>query len=362
MRPMTILESDLPSFLAALAGDYRVVAPQRVGGSDVVFSDWADGAPVDLDYVNTVVPPKMLFFPARETPFHIDDARHPKLSAGQEAGPTTETPVGTGFQACATKPLAIFGLRSCDATGLAFLERFFAGRGFEDDTILARIRSALTMTLTCREPGADCFCVCCEAGPWLTAGFDIQFSDLGNRLLADVRTEKGEAAIAAASSLFTPATPEDLDAWSRQLTKVDATFERRSFMAAGTRRISLGRIPQEKWEQWAEDCRGCGGCCFVCPTCSCFTVTDLPSGDDAFDRERQWDACLYEGFTREASGHNPRAAKAERLKRRFFHKMSYQYIDVMGRHGCVGCGRCVATCMGGLDISTLLTRIHDECT
>jgi sulfhydrogenase subunit beta (sulfur reductase) len=347
MRPMTILKSDLPAFLAALAGSYRVVGPRRVGGSDVVFAEWLDGAPVELDFVNSVVPPKMLFFPARETLFHIDGARHPRLSAGQEAG--------------ATRPLAIFGIRSCDATGLAFLEKFFAGRGFEDDTILARIGSALTMTLACREPGADCFCVCCEGGPWLTSGFDIQFSDLGDALLADVRTEKGEAAVAAAASVFVPAAPEAIDAWSRQLAAVDGAFERRSYMAAGTRQVSLGRIPQEKWEQWAEDCQDCGGCCFVCPTCSCFTVTDRPSGDDAFDRERQWDACLYEGFTREASGHNPRAAKAERLKRRFFHKMSYQYIDVMGRHGCVGCGRCVATCMGGLDISTLLTRIHDEC-
>jgi sulfhydrogenase subunit beta (sulfur reductase) len=241
MRPMTILESDLPSFLAALAGDYRVVAPQRVGGSDVVYADWSDGVPVDLDFVNTVVPPKMLFFPARETLFHIEKPRHPRLSAGQEAS--------------ATRPLAVFGLRSCDATGLAFLERFFADRGFEDDTILARIKSALTMTLACREPGADCFCVCCEGGPWLTSGFDIQFIDLGDRLLADVRTEKGEAALSMASPLFTPATPEDLDAWSRQLAKVDAAFERRSFMAAGTRRISLGRIPPEKWAQWAEDCQ-----------------------------------------------------------------------------------------------------------
>ena len=252
-------------------------------------------------------------------------------------------------------------MRSCDATGLAFLEKFFAGRGFEDDTILERIGSALTMTLACREPGPDCFCVCCEGGPWLTSGFDIQFGDLGAALIADARTQKGEAAVAAAPAVFVPAAQEAIDAWSRQLAKVDAAFERRSYMAAGTKRISLGRIPQEKWEQWAEDCQDCGGCCFVCPTCSCFTVADRPSGDDAFDRERQWDACLYEGFTREASGHNPRAAKAERLKRRFFHKLSYQYIDVMGRHGCVGCGRCVATCMGGLDISTLLTRIHDEC-
>jgi ferredoxin len=356
MRPMTIQKSDLPDFLAALAGSYRVIVPQRVSGSDVVFSDWHDNAPVEMDFVNTVVPPKTLFFPDRETLFHIEGGRHPTLSLPQSS-------VATGLQGCtsAGKPIAIFGMRSCDATGTVFLERFFAGRGFEDDTIVARIRSTLTMTLACHAPGADCFCVCCDGGPWLTSGFDIQFADLGDRLLADVGTAKGEAAIAAAPSLFVPASPEALDAWSRQLAKVDVLFERRSYIAGGTKPISLGRIPQEKWEQWAEDCQDCGGCCFVCPTCSCFTVTDRPVGDDLFDRERQWDACLYEGFTREASGHNPRAAKAERLKRRFFHKLSYQYIDVMGRHGCVGCGRCVATCMGGLDISALLTRIHDEC-
>ncbi len=350
MRPMTILRSDVPAFLAALARDHRVIAPRAVSGSDVVFCDWNDGTPVALDFVNSVVPPKMLFFPARETLFHIEGLRS----------------VATRLQPCAPpappdKPLAIFGLRSCDVTGLAFLEKFFAGRGFEDDTILARMRSALTMTLACHEPGANCFCVCCEGGPWLTSGFDIQFSVVGDSLLADVGTGKGEAAVAAARSLFTPAPPEAIDAWQRQLAKVDATFERRSFAAAGIKQVSLGRIPQAKWEQWAEDCRNCGGCCFVCPTCSCFTVADRAAGDDASDRERGWDACLYEGFTREASGHNPRAARAERLKRRFFHKLSYQYIGVMGRHGCVGCGRCVATCMGGLDLPALLTRIHDEC-
>lgn len=348
MRPMTISKQDVPAFLAALAGSYRVLAPRRVNGADVVFDDFVGGEPLEYDYVNTAVPPKTFFFPARETLFHIEGARRPVLRDADR-----------------DRPIAIFGLRSCDAAGTAFLERFFAGRGFEDDAILARIRAALTMTLACHAPGPDCFCVCCEGGPWLTSGFDIQFADLGDRLLADVRTAKGEAAVAGAPRLFGPAAPEDLEAWSRRIATVDAGFNRRSYIAAGTKRISLGRIPQEKWEQWAEDCQDCGGCCFVCPTCSCFTVGDRPcagaAGGESFDRERGWDACLYEGFTREASGHNPRAAKADRLERRFFHKMSYQYIDVMGRHGCVGCGRCVATCMGGLDISTLLERIHDEC-
>ena len=145
MRPMTILCSDLPAFLAALAGFYRVLAPRRVGESDVAFSEFHDDAPVELEFVNTVVPPKTAFFPARETLFHIEGARHPALQA-----PPVE------------KPIAIFGVRSCDATGTTFLERFFAGRGFEDETVVARIRAALTMTLACHTPGPDCFCVCCE--------------------------------------------------------------------------------------------------------------------------------------------------------------------------------------------------------
>jgi ferredoxin len=176
-----------------------------------------------------------------------------------------------------------------------------------------------------------------------------------------VATEKGAAAVKKASTLFSSAGAEDMAAKARQVEKVDQMFQLRSFMGDGIKRISLDRIPHESWERWAGDCQGCGGCCYLCPTCSCFTVRDAWRARDAYSRERTWDACLYEGFTREASGHNPRRAKSERFKRRFFHKMSYQYVEIMGRHGCVGCGRCVAACMGGLDISSLLSRIHDEC-
>lgn len=344
MAPLTIARANVPTFLAALASSYRVVAPYRVQGADAVFADFDDTAPLAWDFVNTAAPPKSFFFAPREVLLRIEGTRRPSLRVPEPG-----------------RAIAIFGMRSCDATGLAFLERFFEGRAFEDDTVVTRIRASLRMTMACEVPGPDCFCVCCDGGPWLTEGFDLQFSDLGARLLVDVGTAKGAAAVAVAPMLFQPAEPEAIAARSRHAAAVDARFERRSYISAGTKRISLGTIPRAKWEQWAEDCQGCGGCCFVCPTCSCFTVNDRPSGSESFDRERAWDACLYEGFTREASGHNPRGAKAGRLERRFFHKMSYQYIELMGRHGCVGCGRCVATCLGGLDIWSILERIHDEC-
>jgi ferredoxin len=344
MERLTLQKAKLASFLEALRDDYRVVAPQRIGPSDIVFDEFVSDGAIPFDYVNAHLPPKSLFFPARECLFGIEGSKHPKLQA-----PPAE------------KPLAIFGVRSCDATALLFLSRFFSERGFEDELVMNRIRNSLQMTLSCHTPGPECFCVCCDGGPFLNTGFDIQFTDLGEILLGEVATEKGAAAVKKASTLFSSAGAEDMAAKARQVEKVDQMFQLRSFMGDGIKRISLDRIPHESWERWAGDCQGCGGCCYLCPTCSCFTVRDAWRARDAYSRERTWDACLYEGFTREASGHNPRRAKSERFKRRFFHKMSYQYVEIMGRHGCVGCGRCVAACMGGLDISSLLSRIHDEC-
>lgn len=48
-------------------------------------------------------------------------------------------------------------------------------------------------------------------------------------------------------------------------------------------------------------------------------------------------------FTREASGHNPRTAKALRMRNRVSHKYWYapDYSD--GRFACTGCGRCISS-------------------
>ena len=343
MTELIIRKADVHPFLAALRDAYRVVAPRKVGPADVVFDDLDPGGEVLFDYVNALLPPKSLFFPARERLFTVQGTTRPTLAPPP-----------------ARRPIAIFGLRSCDATGLRFLERFFGERGFDDGSVTSGIRQSLRMTLACHAPGPECFCVCCDGGPSLTSGFDIQFSDLGDRLLAEVATPRGEAAVAAGGPRFAPATADDLKAKRALVAEVDRAFTRRSFVAEGIKAISLDRVPQEAWAAWADDCQGCGGCCFVCPTCSCFTVRDVEIGPEAFERERGWDACLYAGFTREASGHNPRGASADRVKRRYFHKLSMQYMQVMGRHGCVGCGRCVDVCLGDLDLSTLLSRMHDE--
>jgi sulfhydrogenase subunit beta (sulfur reductase) len=342
MIQLVIGKESVPDFLGALTTEYRVVSPREVAPGDTVFDDFDARVGIAYGFVNTLMPPKALFFPRRETLLQID------LTDGLSVAPPPEE-----------RPLAVFGMRSCDATGLLVLERFFGRRGFDDATVTGRIASSLRMTMACVRPGPDCFCVCCDGGPFLLSGFDLQFVDLGDHLLVEVGTPKGAEVVEANDSLFVAATEPELHAKEAAVAASDSVFQRRSYISQGIKNISLGKVPEETWEAWAKDCQGCGGCCYICPTCSCFSVDDVADGADGYRRERSWDTCIYEGFTREASGHNPRAAAGRRLQRRFFHKMSYQYVELMGRHGCVGCGRCVTACMGELDISTLLERIHD---
>jgi ferredoxin len=346
MERRTLDKEKVPALLAALQSRYRVVAPQRVGPHDVVYDDWAPAAAIPYDFVNSVLPPKSHFFLERENLLTIRGSKRPVLEP-----PPQE------------RPVCVFGMRSCDATGLSFLHAFYAGRGFNDGTVTGRVERSLRITLACTTPGPDCFCVCCEGGPFLTEHFDLQAVDMGTRLLVEVGTDKGASVVEENRALFGPATEEDV-AWKRaQVDKVDSLFQRRTYLSAGTKRVSLGKPSDEAWDTLAEDCRACGGCCHVCPTCSCFTVNDVEVAPDTYHRERTWDACLHEGFTREASGHNPRHHDGQRLKRRFFHKMSYQYVERMGRHGCVGCGRCEATCLGTLGISSILERFkHVDAT
>ena len=109
------------------------------------------------------------------------------------------------------------------------------------------------------------------------------------------------------------------------------------------------------WETLAIQCLSCSGCVNLCPSCSCFTTFDVgqPQG---IVRERVWDACLYDGFQREASGHHPSPTPGARTARYWFHKFSPHFIPQQGRLGCTGCGRCDAVCPGVIGAKAVLTR------
>ena len=76
--------------------------------------------------------------------------------------------------------------------------------------------------------------------------------------------------------------------------------------------------------------------------------------DETYGREgvrfRIWDSCMFPLYTLHGTGHNPRAAKAARVRQRFMHKLKYFPDRHQGKVSCVGCGRCVIYCPVNIDI------------
>ncbi len=277
---------------------------------------------MNLDYKELVIPPKTIGFPQLESLFEF-----------QETTITETVPQPSGK--------LVFGIRACDLKGMLFVDAFFQ-RNFEDIYYLNRTEDRLLVLVGCKTPPRECFCTSTETGPFLKDGYDLQMTDIGDSYYVEIGSEKGGEFVAVYSGYFEDA-PEDLSARAENAKKAagDAVKRNVDFKKA-VNMFCEDKIPQETYERIAERCILCGGCLYVCPTCTCFNVFDVQKSGKG-TRYRNWDACVFEGYTREASGHNPRQQKAVRISRRYEHKLKYDYLTT-GMSGCVGCGRCLASC------------------
>jgi ferredoxin len=116
------------------------------------------------------------------------------------------------------------------------------------------------------------------------------------------------------------------------------------------------------WDEMSERCLSCRICAYVCPTCRCFDVRDEPiynnNGNNQYERIRCWDSCAGTVYRRIAGGHNPRSAKGERLRNRFFCKL-YYYPELYGPLACTGCGRCIDSCPVNIDITEVIQHLQE---
>lgn len=333
--PRSALAEALERLIEAGSGS-SVVAPRRTPAGDVFFGPVTSASEAALDYGNTLISPASLLFPAREELFRV------RLDS--PGGPEILSEIAQPNQ-------VIFGIRPCDVAAIAYLDRFFLEGPYRDSLYAARREGTSLVALACEKAAHEhCFCSCCEAGPVAKSGYDVQLSPVGESLLVEVGSEAGNQLIQAWADMLSPGAPDLTALRDEAASELHTELQDRANMPAAIRRVTGDAVPEEVWDTIGERCMSCSSCSLVCPKCSCFHVVDEVEDDGTVVRVRRWDSCRLAGFTREASGFNPREAPSARAGRYSYHKLSYRYVEINGVHGCVGCGRCAIVCLGAVDM------------
>jgi len=212
-----------------------------------------------------------------------------------------------------------------------------------------RRASSIFITIGCNKPFTNCFCNATGSGPFLDAGFDLQLTDLGDRWFVETGRPRGVRLIEEWPSFFAPASEADKRAQFQAELEARGLFTKLVHVDLAVKLLAEGKAPDRIFEDLSRRCQDCGGCAFICPTCTCFNISDLALNGDSGERIRSWDACTFSGFTRMAGNHNPVDPDTGRIRKRFLHKLQHD-VERHGRTSCVGCGRCVNMCFGGVDI------------
>ena len=338
------------SFLAEQAKEQRLLVPceKKAVKTSVVFEEWHEGQPFTLQ--KATVPPKASVLPQCETLLHYTKTKDPDNPEN-----VTLTLDDTPF---AVKTL-VFGARPCDAKGIAVLDRPYYKGLYKDPYYAARRELLTIVTITCQSGCESCFCHWLGGGPSSPEGSDVLLTEIEDGYVMQGITEKGKAFLAKTRL---PDGNNWLQVMQEARKKAFASLEKAPDLKEAPKKIAEHFDDLAFWSFWTERCLSCGACTYFCPTCYCFTITDEgdPFDEHGGKRLRSWDTCMSSLFTREASGHNPRQTKAERMRNRVSHKFA-TYPENWGVFSCSGCGRCVNNCPVGLDIRAIvLAALNDS--
>jgi len=324
----------LGQLVAGLGKFGTVYGPVAGDAGTFSFSRVTDASELRLDYQRTILPPKKFFMPPENQLYRFSPEKgYVPADAPQERK-------------------VLFGLHPCDIHGILLLDRVFTGENADPRYAMARAATVI-VGLDCA-PDDLCFCGSMGTGS-VETGFDLFLTDIGDVYFIRAGTVRGEEMLAAAGA-------------ARPVTAVDVS-KYKEFIArrnrAPQRTVETANLPQvietdwdsPVWEEAGKDCLACGSCSASCPTCHCYwTIDSVDLGAPTGTRTQRWDSCLFKDFSTVAGGHDFRPTQGSRLRYWYNHKLML-FPREYGRPGCVGCGRCIAVCPAGIDITEVLAKL-----
>lgn len=359
-----LAHEDLDALIAAIAKrGYQIVGPTvrdeavrygTIESSADLPRGWVDQqsggtyrlAPGDGDSFFSVVhgpdTPKTLLFPASETLFRVQTGSPTRFIASEPDD----------------RPLAFLGLRPCDLAAVAVQDQVLTAGEFVDPAYAARRGQALFIPVNCTRSVSTCFCSSMDTGPRATGGFDLALTEVSgdaSYFLVEVGTDIGQALLDEVSTR--PASAAEVSVAVDQVDACEATMVK-TLDTDGIKDLLYANLDNQQWDNVADRCLACGNCTLVCPTCFCTTPVDSSSLDGrTAERSRIWASCFSLDYS--YMGGNPvRSSISSRYRQWMTHKLA-TWIDQFGSSGCVGCGRCIAWCPVGIDLTEEVRAMRD---
>jgi ferredoxin len=339
MPEYTVDEGALAGFFKSLSSGRLLLSPQGAGPGLAMAPTEPDK--VSLDYANTHLSPKTLFFPQTERLMAFSkDPKSPQPFVYKDLGDKAE-------------PAVLFGIRPCDAKGFSVCDRVFQNDRFTDPYWKGKYEKTARIGLACVSPSPQCFCAAVGGSPFGEAGLDaLAWKRPSGGLGLKAVTEAGKKLLAEAGLAEAELSAEIKELEAKAVAAQGALPD---YSAIDSKPL-MELFGDPQWQSTAETCLNCGVCTFVCPTCHCFDIQDEDS-DTGGVRMRNWDTCMSWLFTVHGTGHNPRPSKTERVRQRFMHKLKYIPLKQEGCKGCTGCGRCVVMCPVNIDIRSVAIQM-----
>lgn len=246
---------------------------------------------------------------------------------------------------------AFLGVRGCDLAAIGVLDRVLVGGAHPDGAYAGRRTGAFIVAVNCTEPGGLCFCSSMGTGPRCGPGADLELTERidGDSVTYLVQTGSDEGADLLAAIPHRPVEAAERTAADAEIAAA-ADAMGRQMPEGDLRQLLIDSRESAHWSEVASRCLTCGNCTMVCPTCFCTSTSDVTdlTGTHA-ERWMEWASCFELDFTFVHEG-PVRKDGSSRYRHWLTHKLS-SWHDQFGSSGCVGCGRCIAWCPTGIDIT-----------